>query len=137
MSDLWSVLGVRHRHDVSLPMALARDLWDVVPLTYPGSLPAAVVGCIVGEQTALHISEAEQGRVVEGAARVPDDGTARIGGVRDGASFLQPTPAPPPVVATRRQSPIALAAAGFLTAEEALAAKITWAMMAMSTARIR
>ncbi len=62
--------------------------------------------------------------MVENAALVADNGTARIGGVWDGVSFQPPLPAPEPVprVISRRQLLIALAAAGFISAEEALAA---------------
>ena len=42
----------RRLYDVSLPLplALARDLGDVVALTYPGPLAAGALGRIVGEQ---------------------------------------------------------------------------------------
>jgi hypothetical protein len=35
---------------VPLPLALARDLGDVVSLTFPGPLASGAVGRIVGEQ---------------------------------------------------------------------------------------
>jgi hypothetical protein len=78
----------------------------------------------------VNIIEAVAGFVVEGAALVPDDGSARIGGVWDGAAFLPPEPAPEPApnVISRRQLLIALAAAGFISAEEALAAAQTGAV---------
>ena len=47
--------------------------------------------------TVVNIIEAVEGFVVEGEVLVADDGTARIGGVWDGVSFLPPEPAPPPV----------------------------------------
>jgi hypothetical protein len=52
----------------------------------------------------VNIIEAAEGFGVEGATLVPDDGTARIGGVWDGAAFLLPAPGPVPVprVITRR-----------------------------------
>jgi hypothetical protein len=80
----------------------------------------------------VNIIEAVEGFVVEGAALVADDGTARIGGAWDGAVFRPPEPAPPPVpnVISRRQLLIALAAAGFISAEEALAAAQTGAVPA-------
>ena len=80
----------------------------------------------------VNIIEAVEGFVVDGAALVADDGTARIGGVWDGAVFRPPVPAPPPVpnVISRRQLMIALAAAGFISAEEALAAAQTGAVPA-------
>jgi len=80
----------------------------------------------------VNIIEAVEGFVVEGAVLVADDGTARIGGVWDGAAFLPPEPAPEPVprVISRRQLLIALAAAGFISAEEALAAAQTGAVPA-------
>jgi ribulose 1,5-bisphosphate synthetase/thiazole synthase len=75
----------------------------------------------------VNIIEAVEGFVVEGAALVADDGSARIGGVWDGVVFRPPEPAPEPVpnVISRRQLLIALAAAGFISAEEALAAAET------------
>ena len=81
----------------------------------------------------VNIIEAVEGFVVEGAALVADDGTARIGGVWDGAVFRPPEPAPEPVpnVISRRQLLIALAAAGFISAEEALAAAQTGAVPAV------
>jgi hypothetical protein len=80
----------------------------------------------------VNVIEAAEGFVVEGATLVPDDGTARIGGVWDGAAFLPPAnePVPVPRVITRRQLLIALAAAGFISAEEALAAAQTGAVPA-------
>jgi hypothetical protein len=80
----------------------------------------------------VNIIEAVEGFVLDGAALVADDGTARIGGVWDGAVFRPPVPAPPPVpnVISRRQLLIALAAAGFISAEEALAAAQTGAVPA-------
>jgi len=78
----------------------------------------------------VNIIEAPEGFVVEGAVLVADDGSARIGGVWDGAVFRPPEPAPEPVpgVISRRQLLIALAAAGFISAEEALAAAQTGAV---------
>jgi hypothetical protein len=80
----------------------------------------------------VNVIEAAEGFVVEGAALVPDDGTARIGGLWDGAAFLPPAPGPEPVpdVISRRQLLIALAAAGVVSAEEALAAAQTGAVPA-------
>ena len=80
----------------------------------------------------VNVIEAAEGFVVEGATLVPDDGTARIGGGWDGAAFLPPAPGPEPVpdVISRRQLLIALAAAGFISAEEALAAAQTGAVPA-------
>jgi len=80
----------------------------------------------------VNIIEAPEGFVVDGAVLVADDGTARIGGVWDGAMFRPPAPAPEPVprVISRRQLLIALAAAGFISAEEALAAAQTGAVPA-------
>ncbi len=85
----------------------------------------------------VNIIEAVEGFVVENAALVADNGTARSGGVWDGVSFQPPEPAPEPVprVTSRRQLLIALAAAGFISAEEALAAAQTGAVPA-ATARI-
>ena len=79
------------------------------------------------EGSVVNVIEAAEGFVVEGATLVPDDGTARIGRVWDGAAFLPPAnePVPVPRVITRRQLLIALAAAGFISAEEALAAAQT------------
>jgi len=67
--------------------------------------------------------EAPEGFVVEGAALVAGDGTARLGGAWDGAVFRPPEPAaePVPSVISRRQLLIVPAAAGFTSAEEALA----------------
>ncbi len=78
----------------------------------------------------VNVIEAAEGFVMEGATLVPDDGTARIGGVWDGAAFLPPAnePVPVPRVISRRQLLIALAAAGFISAEEALAAAQTGAV---------
>jgi hypothetical protein len=87
--------------------------------------PVARYAVVAGDGgIVVNIIEAAEGFVVEGAALVPDDGTARIGGVWDGVAFLPPAPGPVPVpgVITRRQLLIALAAAGFISAEEALAA---------------
>jgi hypothetical protein len=80
----------------------------------------------------VNIIEAVEGFVVKGAALVADDGTARIGGVWDGVVFLPPEPAPEPApnVISRRQLLIALAAAGFISAGEALAAAQTGAVPA-------
>jgi hypothetical protein len=80
----------------------------------------------------VNVIEAAEGFVVEGAALVPDDGTARIGGLWDGAAFLPPAnePAPVPGVITRPQLLIALAASGVVSAEEALAAAQTGAVPA-------
>jgi hypothetical protein len=52
LRDLWCVPAGRRLYDVSLPLplALARDLGDVVALTYPGPLAAGALGRIVGEQ---------------------------------------------------------------------------------------
>jgi hypothetical protein len=82
------------------------------------------------EGVVVNIIEAAEGFVMEGATLVPDDGTARIGGVWDGAAFLPPAnePVPVPRVISRRQLLIALAAAGFISAEEALAAAQTGAV---------
>jgi hypothetical protein len=46
------VAGERRLYDVAvpLPLALARDLGDVVSLTFPGPLASGAVGRIVGEQ---------------------------------------------------------------------------------------
>jgi hypothetical protein len=82
------------------------------------------------EGIVVNIIEAAEGFVVEGATLVPDDGSAKIGGVWDGAAFLPPAPGPEPVpdVISRRQLLIAVAAAGFISAEEALAAAQTGAV---------
>jgi len=97
-------------------------------------LPPVVRYAVVADDggSVVNIIEAAEGFVVEGAALVPDDGTARIGGVWDGAAFLPPAPAlaSVPDVITRRQLLIALAAAGFISAEEALAAAQTGAVPA-------
>lgn len=84
------------------------------------------------EGIVVNIIEAAEGFLVEGATLVPDDGSAKIGGAWDGAAFLPPAPGPEPVpdVITRRQLLIALAAAGFISAEEALAAAQTGAVPA-------
>jgi hypothetical protein len=52
LRDLWCVPGERRLYDVAVPLslALARDIGDVVSITYPGPLAAGGVGRIVGEQ---------------------------------------------------------------------------------------
>lgn len=52
LRDLWCVAGERRLYDVTVPLtlALARDLGDVVSLTFPGPLASGGVGRIVGEQ---------------------------------------------------------------------------------------
>jgi hypothetical protein len=52
LRDLWCVPQERRLYDVAipLPLALARDLGDVVSVTYPGPLAQGRVGRIVGEQ---------------------------------------------------------------------------------------
>jgi hypothetical protein len=52
LRDLWCVTPGRRLYDVTLPsaIALARDIGDVVSVTYPGPLVAGAVGRIVGEQ---------------------------------------------------------------------------------------
>ncbi len=97
---------------------------DPVALLPPVARYAVVAG---DEGIVVNIIEAAEGFVMEGATLVLDDGTARIGGVWDGAAFLPPAneAVPVPRVITRRQLLIALAAAGFISAEEALAAAQT------------
>jgi len=95
--------------------------------------PVARYAVVAGDGgSVVNVIEAADGFVVEGATMVPDDGSARIGGVWDGAAFLPPAPGavPVPGVITRRQLLIALAAAGFISAEEALAAAQTGAVPA-------
>lgn len=52
LRDLWCIPQERRLFDVSipLPLALSRDLGDVVSVTYPGPLAQGAVGRIVGEQ---------------------------------------------------------------------------------------
>jgi hypothetical protein len=52
LRDLWAVPEGRRLYDLRLPLplVLARDLRDVVSLTYPGPLATTLLGRIVGEQ---------------------------------------------------------------------------------------